>query len=82
MRLYFPNTELELWTTSSLLCTSPFFRSLFQSGFAEASTTRTTRKRRKTESAATALESVDADEGDLAFEYSDAEGDEIFVNEE
>lgn len=78
VRLYFPNTDLELWTTEQTLTNaSPYFATLFASGFAESIGTHS--KRRRTEGGApTATAAV---EGELEFEDSDDEADEIYVEE-
>lgn len=78
VRLYFPKTDLELWTTQQILINaSPYFATLFASGFAESVGTGS--KRRRTEGGAPTGTAEVASE--LEFEDSDDEADEIYLKD-
>lgn len=78
VRLYFPKTDLELWTTEqTLVNASPYFATLFASGFAETIGTRS--KRRRTEGGAPTASAEVASE--VEFDDSDDEADEIYVQD-
>lgn len=76
VRLYFPNTNLELWTTQALLVnSSPHFATLFASGFAETVAARPKRRRIDAASPTATAEMDD----EILLNDSDDEADGIYL---